>query len=76
MLAVKAIYENGAVILPYPVKTNRRVAVIVTFLEEIDEKAGNKLDMKSFSFSKSREILKNYTGSLTDAIIEERQSEI
>jgi len=56
-----------------PVK--KRVDVIVTFLEEIDDAATGKLDMKSFSFVKSREILKEHNGSIADAVIEERRSE-
>jgi hypothetical protein len=75
MLAFKGIYENGSVILPFPVPVKRRVEVIVTFLEEIDDTATGKLDMKSFSFAKCREILKEYNGSIADAVIDERRSE-
>jgi hypothetical protein len=32
------------------IETERLMAVIVTFLDEIDETSGNKLDMNSFSF--------------------------
>jgi hypothetical protein len=43
MSALTAIaWPPCPIVLPYPVQTNRRVAVIVTFLEEMDEKAGNK----------------------------------
>ena len=76
MLALKGIYENGSVILPFPVPIKRRVEVIVTFLEEIDDTVVGKVNMKSFSFVKSREILKNYEGSIADAVIEERRSAV
>jgi hypothetical protein len=76
MLALKGIYENGTVILPFPVPVKRRVEVIVTFLEEIDDTTACKLDLKSFSFVKSREILKDYNGSFADAVIEERRSDV
>jgi len=76
MFALKGIFENGSVILPSPVPVKRRVEVIVTFLEEIDDTAVDKLDLKSFSFAKSREILKNYNGSFADTVIEERRSEV
>jgi hypothetical protein len=76
MLALKGIYENGSVILPFPVPIKRRVEVIVTFLEEIDDTVVGKVNMKSFSFVKSREILKDYEGSIADAVIEERRSAV
>ena len=69
MFALKGIFENGSVILPSPVPVKRRV-------EEIDDTAVDKLDLKSFSFAKSREILKNYNGSFADTVIEERRSEV
>jgi len=75
MLALKGIYENGSVIFTFPVPIKRRVEVIVTFLEEIDDTAG-KVNMKSFSFVKSMEILKDFHGSLADTVIEERRSDV
>ena len=50
--------------------------MIVTFLEEIDDTAVDKLDLKSFSFARSREILKDCNGSFADTVIEERRSEV
>jgi len=38
-----------------------------------DEKRIEYLDLKKFSFNKSRKLLKSYKGSLSDAIIEERR---
>lgn len=76
MLALKGIYENGSVILPFPVPIKKRMEVVITFLEEIDDTATDKVDMKSFSFVKSREILKDYHGSFADAVIEERRSDV
>ncbi|MBN2107092.1 MAG: hypothetical protein JW832_06660 [Deltaproteobacteria bacterium] len=48
--------------------------VIVAFKD--DDKAGKAdgFDLKKFSFGKAKKILKNYTGSLSDAVIEERRS--
>jgi len=76
MLALKGIYENGSVILPFPVPVKKRMEVIVTFLEEVDDATAGKLDMKSFSFDKCREILKDFNGSFADAVIEERRSDV
>ena len=78
MLAIKGVYENGAVILQKKVLVKRRHAVVVTFLEEIDE---NDLEQEqspavSFSFAKSRELLKGSSCSLAEAVIEERRREL
>jgi len=76
MLAIKGIYENGQVILQKKPKRNKRMKVIVTFLEEIDKQKLRKIDLSKFTFKRSREILKNYTGSLSDVVIEERRSDL
>ncbi len=76
MLALKGIYENGSVILPFTVPIKKRMEVVVTFLEEIVDTSTDKVNMKSFSFVKSREILKDYQGSFADAVIEERRSDV
>ena len=67
---------NGSVILPFTVPIKKRMEVVVTFLEEIADTSTDKVDMKSFSFVKSREILKDYHGSFADAVIEERRSDV
>jgi hypothetical protein len=74
MLALKGVYENGSVTIPSPVPVQKRMAVIVTFLEEIDETVGDKIDLNSFSFAQSRDLLKNFHGSCADAVIEERRA--
>ena len=76
MLALKGIYENGSVILPFTVPIKKRMEVVVTFLEEIVDTSTDKVNMKSFSFVKSREILKDYHGYFADAVIEERRSDV
>ncbi|MEW5802469.1 MAG: hypothetical protein AB1847_10260 [bacterium] len=76
MLAVKGMYENGKIILQEKVKATKPVEVIVTFLEDVEIPTPKKLDLGKFSFSKARELLKDYQGSLSDAILEERRSEI
>jgi hypothetical protein len=43
MLALKGIYENGSVILPFPVPIKKRMEVVITFLEEIDDTATDNL---------------------------------
>lgn len=74
MLAVKGIYQDGRVMIQENIQTMKPVKVIVTFLEELDVPKANKLNLELFSFDKSRKILENYKGSLSDAVIEERRA--
>jgi hypothetical protein len=41
-----------------------------------DKKKIEYLDLKKFYFNKSRKLLESYKGSLSDAIIEERRSQV
>lgn len=74
MLSVKGVYENGEVKLKEKIPTPGEVPVIVTFLEEIEEEKPQELDLDQFSFKRSKKLLKDYKGSLSDAVIEERRS--
>ncbi|RLC49018.1 MAG: hypothetical protein DRH57_00970 [Candidatus Cloacimonadota bacterium] len=56
------------------VRITKLVNVIVTFMEDIKTSIHKKLDLKKFSFEKSRELLKDYKGSLSEAVIEELRS--
>ena len=76
MLAVKGFYENGRVVIPSPPPLQRRMAVVVTFLEEIEESATFRSPAPRYSFAKSRELLKDCTVSLADAVVEERRNAI
>ncbi len=71
MLAVKGIYQNGQFILEEAVPFVEPVAVIVTFLEE--QPFPQQVKLAHFSFSQSRELLKEVKSSLSDALIEERR---
>ena len=72
MLAVKGFGENGRVVIPFPPPLQRRMAV-VTFLEELEESATFRSPAPRYSFAKSRELLKDCTLSLADAVGEERR---
>ncbi len=74
MLSVHGTYKNGQLILKEKVPFTEKVTVIVTFLEEPKEPVPKKIDLADFSFSQSREILKDVKGSLSDALIEERRN--
>lgn len=72
MLALKGVYENGNVTLSRRAPVNGRVDVVVTFLEEIEEPVAKNLNTHAFSFAKSREILRNFKGSLSEEVLMER----
>ncbi len=74
MLAIKGVYKNGKVSLQKEIKTAKSIEVIVTFLEDVEVTVSKGLDLRKFSFNKSRELLKDYKGSLSDAVVEERRS--
>jgi hypothetical protein len=77
MLTVKGIYKEGIVILPENIKFDKEVDVLVTFLEEIEQKRRPKKSLKKqFSFKKSQALLKDFKGSLCEAVIEERRSQL
>jgi hypothetical protein len=76
MIAVNGIYENGIVRLDRRIRARRSVKVIVTFLDEDLQNNTKRLTVKDFSFLKSREESKRYTGSLSEAVMDERKSEL
>ncbi len=75
MLALKGIYENGVVKLEEPLDSDRRMKVIVTFLEEEKSKA-KSLSLEDFSFAETRKITSKYNFSLSEAVVAERQEEL
>ena len=76
MIALRGVYENGKIILREKIKTDKPVDIIVTFLEEVEVPASRKMDLGKFSFDRAKNLLKGYTGSLSDAVLEERRSAI
>lgn len=76
MVAVIGTYQNGYVKLDKEYSTKDPVKVIVTFLEEVEEKDGTRISLADFSFSKSQKNLAHVKGSFGDAIAEERRSAV
>jgi hypothetical protein len=70
MKALKGTYHKGKLRLEEPVNSDIPLKVIVTFLEEEEKK-----QEKKFSFAEARKLLSDYKGSLSAAIIEERNLE-
>ena len=78
MLAVAGTYQNGHIHLEKEFLSKKPVKVIVTFLEDIEdqEQPEKRLTLEDFSFLKSQKALEHYKGSFSDAVIEERRSEL
>jgi hypothetical protein len=76
MVSVFGTYQNGRVKLDKEFASESPLKVVVTFLEDVSFKESSPLLLSDFSFSKSRAVLKNYDGSLSDAVIEERRKEL
>lgn len=76
MIAVNGTYENGVITLEKKIRSKRSMKVIVTFLDEEIRHDSKRLTTLDFSFGKSREKSKEFKGLLSDAIIEDRKSEV
>jgi len=75
MLAVIGTYENGYVKFESDITFKNPVKVIVTFLDEVEPISEKGLSLSDFSFSESKKLLKDYKGSLSDSVVEERREE-
>lgn len=76
MLSIVGTYQNGYLKLDKDFSSKNPVKVIVTFLEDIQSKSENGLDLSDFSFSKSKKNLQSFKGSFADTVIEERRNEL
>jgi ribosome biogenesis protein Tsr3 len=75
MVQLSGTYENGHITLDKEIYLDKPVKVMVTFIDE-DVVEKKRLSIDDCSFAKSRELLKNVKGSISDAVIEERRSEL
>jgi hypothetical protein len=76
MIAVNGTYVNGVVTLEKNIRSKKSLKVIVTFLDDEILHDSKRLTSKDFSFKKSREKSKRFVGSLSDAVIDDRKSEL
>lgn len=74
MIQLSGTYNNGNITLDKPVTVDKPVKVMVTFMDEDILDEGKRLSINDFSFLKSRKLLKDVKGSISDAVIEERRS--
>jgi len=76
MIQVKGTYNKGNITLDKALAIDKTVKVTVLFDEEDIDINQKRLSLNDFSFLKSRELLKDVKGSLSDAVIEERRSQL
>ncbi|HEY5464274.1 MAG TPA: hypothetical protein VIJ95_13520 [Hanamia sp.] len=76
MLRLSGTYYKGKVHLEKIIPTDRPLKVTVVFEEEVNKPKPGRLKFSDFSFAKSREILKNTKGSLSETVIEERRESL
>lgn len=75
MVAVVGTYQNGVVKLDKEYISDNPIKVIVTFLEDVENQSKDGLSVSDFSFLESQKNLEHYSGSLSEAVIEERRKE-
>jgi len=91
MLALSGIYQNGTIIFEQPLPIDKKVKVIVTFvdedfteyekmllsyLEKKDEPKKKGIDLNKFSFLQSIEATKEFNCTFSEALIEERRADL
>ena len=72
MKQLAGTYYKGKIRLNKILPTKRPLKVIVSFIDDI-ENDSVELKLSDFSFQKSRELLKNLKGSLSEALLDERR---
>ena len=73
MLQIAGTYYKGKVHLEEIIPTDHPIKVTVVFEEDVDKAKLKRLKFSDFSFTRSREILKNKEWSFSDTVIEERR---
>ena len=76
MVQLSGTYDNGHITLDKEISIDKPVKVLVTFMDEDVAEKKPRLSFDDFSFSKSRELLKDVHTTLSDAVIEERRSDL
>ena len=73
MVAILGTYENGRVTFEEEANVPSKGRVIVTFLEEEEPASKKVLKLSTFSFAKTRALLKDFKGSFSETVVEERR---
>ena len=70
MTPITGPYYNGHLKLERPIKTKKPIKVKVTFEEDKKE----RLALFDFSFAETQDLLKDFKGSFSDEVVEERRN--
>ena len=73
MLQLTGTYHNGKISLERVIPTLKPVKIMLTFHDEIEEKSIG-LKLSDFTFLETQELLKDYNGSFSDEVVDERRS--
>ncbi len=82
MLTLKGIYKDGVIKLNKPIKTDKSLKVIITFIDEgifdeiSDKEEIENINIDNFAFAASIEESKEFKGSLSKSLIEERREDL
>lgn len=71
MVRIRGKYFNGVVTLQEPVPSEKPLDVVVIF-PDVDPKEEKPLDFRDFGFEKAQKLLKDFKGSFTETLLEER----
>ena len=74
----KQIYEvpfDRQIIINIPENIVESKKLLIT-IDEIEDKKTERLKLSDFSFYKTRKLLKDYNGSFSDTVIEERRKSL
>lgn len=71
---VEAVWKDNHLEPLEEIKTGENVRYLITVIEDKREMPP-PIEREDFGFEKAQEILKHFTGSLSDAVIEERDKE-
>jgi len=72
MVQIRGKYFNGTLTLQEPVSSEMPLEVIVLF-PDLEAKEEAPLDMSGFGFARAQAILKDFKGSFTETLLEERR---
>jgi len=72
---VEAVWKDDHLEPLEEIKTGKNVRYLITVIEDESESQA-PVKRKEFGFKRAQAILKNFTGSLSDAVIEERKHEL
>jgi hypothetical protein len=70
---VEAVWQNDHLEPLEEIKTGKNISYLVTVIDHNQSEDQKAEPNRGYSFEKSQEILKNYTGMLSDAVIDERE---